>query len=204
VRCPECQIAVAGGTTCPACHQPVPERETFGGQGAYYLRVLLGVSAVVVALFFTLSILGWGWGRTVYRFTVSQWRWLYLALIALPIGIGIYNWVEMHNDEITVTDEYIERRSRWGVQRLAWRDVKGFHSHSIVPRRSWLWRTFAVKRWLSREYLMWHLPWQSYELVGPPDAKGGDLVILLEPGTIDEFPWLLSLINERIGEPEEG
>jgi len=43
----------------------------------------------------------------------------------------------------------------------------------------------------------------SYELVSRPDARGVSSVMALEPGTIDDLPWLLQLIEERLGPPVE-
>ncbi len=42
----------------------------------------------------------------------------------------------------------------------------------------------------------------SYDLEGPPE-KGDEALLRLEPGTIDDLPWLIALIEEHLGPPEE-
>ncbi|MHB9033523.1 MAG: hypothetical protein ACYC6L_10790 [Anaerolineae bacterium] len=188
---------------CPKCGQRVPERETFGGQGAHYFRVLFSLTLAVVAIFFLLSVLGSGINVTISRLISSRWSWLYFILFLIPIGIGLYTWSTLRNEEITVTDMAISRRSRWGNQQLLWSQVRSFHRIPFLPKRSWIRRFLSLRRIISRERLIWHLPPQAYELVGYENDEGAPAVIRLEPGTIDELPWLLALIQEHVGPPVE-
>jgi hypothetical protein len=201
--CPECKVHAAGGEPCPRCGKPVPERETFGGQGEHYFRVLVLLSVGVLVLFVLLAGLGAGFGNVLQRFFASRWTWLYVLLFIIPIGIGGYTWNTLRNEEVTVTDTFILKYSRWGTEQFAWAQVKAFHRIPILRKYSWLRQLASVRRLLSRERLVWHLSPQAYELVGYEDAQGEAKVIRLEPGTIDDLPWLLQLIQEHLGPPTE-
>jgi hypothetical protein len=201
--CPECKVPVAGGKNCPRCGKPVPERETFGGQGVHYLRVLILLSVGIFALFLLLAGLRSGFPNVLQRFFASRWTWLYILLFLIPIGIGAYTWSTLRNEEVTVTDTYISKYSRWGNEQFLWAQVKAFHRIPILRKHSWLRQLPSVRRLLSRESLVWHLPPQAYELIGYEDAQGETRIIRLEPGTIDDLPWLLQLIQEHLGPPTE-
>jgi hypothetical protein len=201
--CPDCKLHVTGGNSCPRCGKPVPERETFGGQGVHYFRVLVLLSLGVLTLFVILAGLGTGFSNILQRFFLSRWTWLYILLFLIPIGIGGYTWSTLRNEEITVTDTFISKYSRWGNEQFAWAQVKAFHRIPILRRRSWLRQMASVRRFFSRERLQWHLALQAYELVGYEDDQGEARVIRLEPGTIDDLPWLLQLIQEHLGPPTE-
>lgn len=198
--CPECRVHVAGGEKCPQCSKLVPARETFGGQGVHYFRVLMILAVVVFAIFIILSGLGSGFSTVLQRLITSRWNWLYAILFLIPIGIGIYTWNALRSEEVTVTDMHISKESRWGNQSFAWEQIKTFRRIPML-RKSWLKRLVSLRRAFSLERLVWHLPAQAYELAGYEDVNGNMAVIRLEPGTIDDLPWLLELIKEHLGPP---
>lgn len=203
MMCPDCRVAAPGGTACPRCGNPVPERESFGGQGGYYLQVLLGVAAVILAAFVIGALTGPGIKVTLRRMYFSGWLWLYIALFATPVLVGLYYWHMLHDEEVTVTDDYIARRSHWGDETLAWTQVVAFRCIPILFRQTRLRHMAWLSRFVAQERLVWRLPPQAYELEGPPDENGLPSIMRLEPGTIDEMPWLLELIQERIGPPSD-
>lgn len=202
--CPECQQPCPGGDLCPRCHQQVPDRETFGGQGDHYLRVLFGFSLIFLVVFFLVTNMGSGFKHALATLYSTGWFWLYLILFLIPIGIGIYYWFMLREEEITVTDEYIARRSRWGDEKLAWKDVRGFYYRPILFRQTRLGRIAGLSGYFRRSALIAKLPKVCYDLIGPPMPTGTPQCLRLEPGTIDEISWLLKLIEERVGPPEEG
>jgi len=199
--CPECKIHAQGGSVCPACGKAVPERETFGGQGQHYLVVLLLLALGIFAVFILISGLSSGFQAVFVRVFSSRWNWLYILLFIFPVVIGLYTWNALRTEEVTVTDDYIAKHSRWGNQRFAWAQVKSFRRVQLLPRRSRLRKLASIKRLLSREKLVWHLPVLAYELVGYETDEGESPVLRLEPGTIDDLPWLLKLIEEHLGPP---
>ncbi|MCE5259258.1 MAG: hypothetical protein LLG44_09405 [Chloroflexi bacterium] len=165
--------------------------------------VLVLLSVSVFAIFFILSTLSTGFSASINRIFISRWNWLYISLFLLPIGIGLYTWNTLRSEEITVTDAFISKQSRWGNQQFMWAQVESFHRISLLPKRRWINRVLSLRRTISRERLVWHLPPQAYELVGYQDENSEPSVIRLEPGTIDELPWLLELIQEHVGPPKD-
>mgnify|MGYP005860315357 CR=1 FL=1 len=202
--CPECQQPCPGGDLCPRCHQWVPDRETFGGQGDHYLRVLFAFSLIFLGAFFLVSNLGPGFVQTVHTLYTTGWFWLYLILFLTPVGVGIHYWAMLREEEIIVTDEYIARHSRWGDEKLAWADVRGYYYRPILFRQTRLGRISGLSGVFRGSALIARLPKVCYELIGPPTATGEPYCMRLEPGTIDDLPWLLKIIEERIGPPQEG
>ena len=201
--CPECKTPAKGGSTCPECGQPVPEQEIFGGQGRHYLGVL-----VVISLLLFIAFLWISGGATSPMDTLARWArigrlWFYLAIFALPTAVGFYYWFMLREEEITITDEYIARRSYWGNQRLNWADVREFHRKPIPFRRTRLGRITGLSQVLTRRHVFLRLPPTSYELIGPPDESGESHPFVIEPGTIDDLPWLMQLVTERLGPPIE-
>jgi len=203
--CPDCNHSAPGGSTCPACGNPIPERETFAGQGGRYLLVLFGFSCLLLLLFVLADHLGF-LTASFRRLYTSGWVWLYILVIAMPTLVGLYYWALLREEEVTVTDEYIDRRSHWGNQRLAWADVRRFAHHTLPLRQTRLGRVTWFSRFFPKDRgaapsVRW--PGSSYELIGPPDEAGNPSVMRLEPGTIDDMSWLLRLIEEHVGPPVE-
>ena len=194
--CPDCRCAAPGGDPCPQCGEQVPERESFSGQGGRYLLALCCISIV---LFLVLALLT-GFGGLPRRLPSPGWVWLCIAISATPLAVGLHYWFMLREDEVMVTDEYIQRQSRWGDECLHWSDVRQFRRRSIRLRQTRLGRIAGLSRFFGGR------PWPptSYELIGPLDASGTATCMRLEPGTIDDMPWLLSLIEERVGPPQEG
>lgn len=199
--CPECRQPAPGGTPCPKCKRLVPERERFGGQGGHYLRLLIALSLLFFVVFSVITGIGRGFRTTVHNLYTSGWIWLYLAIFLIPIGVGIYYWFMLREEEITITDTHIIRRSRWGNESLAWADVRLFRRERVPFRRTRLGRVAGLSRFLVDGQLFVNLIPFRYDLVGPPDANGTPYGITLEPGTIEDMPWLLELVEERIGPP---
>lgn len=190
---------------CPRCGNPVPERETFAGRGGLYLLVLFGISCLILVLFVVADRLGFG-GTTLPRLYSTGWIWLYVAVIATPLGIGLYYWAVLRAEEVTVTDRAISRRSHWGNEYLEWADVVGYEHHMLPLRQTRLGRVTWFSRFFPRQRsaslaLTW--PGSTYELTGRPGDEGNAVVMRLEPGTIDDMAWLLKLIEERVGPPTE-
>lgn len=202
--CPDCKCPAPGGSPCPRCGRQVPERESFGGQGRHYLGVLFFLSLVLVLLFIFITSLGRGLGPTLGKLTKTGWIWLFLGLFLVPNLIGLYYWSMLREEEITVTDKYIARRSHWGDEFLLWTDVQTFRRRPILFRQTRLGRIAWLSRVLTKGKLIADLLPISYELVSKPNADGVSSVMCLEPGTIDDLPWLLQLIEERLGPPVEG
>jgi hypothetical protein len=201
--CPDCQHPCAGGTLCPSCHHMVPEQESFRSEGGHYLRLLAGFSLFLLLLFVLSASLGAGLQNTVQRLYHSGWVWFYLIIFLIPIGIGLYYWIMLRQEEIFVTDEYIVRRSRWGYQQLAWDEITAFRQIPVLFQQTRLGRIAGLSRYFSDGALFQRLPKVRYELQGPPDAAGNPETIALDPGTVDDLPWLVQLIEERIGSPEQ-
>jgi hypothetical protein len=199
--CPECRVHVASGAKCPQCGRPVPERETFGGQGEHYFKVLMLLALGVFVVFIILSGLGSGFSTVLQRLFTRRWNWLFLLLFVIPIGI--YTWNTLRSEEISVTDTYISKQSRWGNQLFAWAQIKAFRRIPLIPKASWIRRLTSIRRLIPRERLAWHIPVQAYELVGYGSENEEPPIIRLEPGTIDDLPWLLELIQEHMGPPTD-
>lgn len=204
--CPDCKTAAPGGAPCPSCGQTVPERETFAGQGGRYLLVLFGLSLVLLTLSLLGREIGFG-GLALDRLFATRWIWIYVALVATPLVVGLYYWFALREEEVVVTDEGISRHSRWGDEHLAWAAVTGFRHRSLPLRQTrlgrvtWFSRFFPAARRDPERIVNWH--GSTYELLGPPGEDGEPAVMRLEPGTIDDLAWLLALVEERIGPPQE-
>jgi hypothetical protein len=201
--CPDCRRPAPGGTLCPQCRHQVPERETFGGHGDHYLRVLSAFSLIFLVVFVLATGIGHGFRVTLERLYTSGWIWVYLAIFLIPIGVGLYYWSLLREEEITVTDEYIARRSHWGDERMAWSEVRKFRQRTMLFRQTRVGRITGLSRLFADHKLLLSLPPIGYELLGPLGADGNSPCICLEPGTIDDMSWLLQIIEERLGPPIE-
>ncbi len=204
--CPDCRTAAPGGSTCPRCGHTVPERETFSGEGGRYLLVLTGVAVALLALTLLVRAVGLG-GESAVRLFGPGWGSLFTALVGIPLLMGIYFWYVLREEEITVTDEAIERRSRWGDEQLPWEDVRSYRHRAFPIRQTRLGRITWLSRFFPRGQPEPLAPsrWSGsvYELVGPADGPAPARVLRLEPGTISDMAWLLELIQERVGAPQE-
>jgi len=164
---------------------------------------MAGFSLLLLLLFVLSASLGAGLGARVQGLVRSGWLWLYLIVFLIPIAIGIYYWAMLREEEIIVTDEYIARRSRWGNQLLTWDSITAFEQIPVLFSQTRLGRIAGLSGYLSDGALVRQSPRVRYELQGPVDASGNAEVIALEPGTVDDLPWLLQLIEEHIGSPDE-
>lgn len=200
--CPTCRKAAPGGSLCPDCGQPVPEEERFEGQGGHYLRVLLLLSLALFIGATVVASLRSGRPFGLGNLMESRWFWLYMLLFSLPTGVGLYYWLMLRDEEIIVTDAYIARRSRWGDEQLYWNEVCAFHKQVLPFRETRLGRIAALSRWLSNRRLFSRLPPYAYELIGC-DAQGRVKTFRLEPGSVDDMPWLLAIIEAQVGPPQE-
>lgn len=203
MRCPSCRCAAPGGTSCPCCGATVPEREAFSGLGGHYWRVLFVFSLLFTVGFILTSNRGHGLVLKSLRIFEQGWFWPYFVLLFIPNFVGAYYWFMLREEELIVTDEYIERRSRWGDERLAWADVRAFCRRPMLYRHTRLGRVAGLSRFFRHHRLIARIPRLGYDLVGPPDAEGDPFLMQLEPGTIEDMPWLLALIEERVGPPRD-
>ena len=200
--CPECETPAAGGARCPHCGEQVPERETFDGQGTHYVIVLALVSLLLLGV--TLLMIS----RNAYIPDVLRdlyatgWLWVYAIVLLVPVSMGVYYWFLLREEEITITDEAISRRSHWGNELLAWRDVTSFRRRTILFRQTRLGRVSWFSRILAHRKLFAAIPPARYELIGLPDDQGRPRELHLDPGTIDDLDWVIKLLQERIGPPE--
>ena len=200
--CPDCQVACPGGEICPQCQQRVPERESFGGQGGHYLRVLIAFS-LVLQILFVLAISGEpGVWATLRYLLETGWVWLCVAGFLIPIVVGLYYWFMLREEEVIVTDDYIARHSRWGNERLDWEDVRAYRCEPLARRRMRVGRIAWLGRLFRKHKLIVEQPNLVCELVGPPTASGEPYHLRLESATIGDMPWLLRLIEERLGPPQ--
>ena len=200
--CPTCSISSHGASTCPSCGGPIPEEETFEGQGGHYLRVLLFVSVVLFAT--ATAIASWRTGQH-FRLDLlvsSRWFWLYLVIFFLPTGIGIYFYWMLRGEQVRVTDQHIERRSRWGNEQVLWDDVTAYRKQVLPFRDTHLGGVARLSRLLTRGKLVRHIPPYAYDLFAVNRA-GQRQLFRLEPGTVSDLDWLLALMREHAGEPEE-
>ena len=200
--CPTCRIAGPGGSHCPQCKQPIPAQESFEGQGGHYLRVLVVLSATLFVAATLIASLRSGRWLPLDDLIQRQWFWFYLLLFFLPTGIGVYYWAMLRDEEIIVTDQYIERHSRWGDERLDWAAVCAFHKQILPFRETRLGRITSLSRWLSDNRILSRRPAYLYELIGC-NGEGGEIAFRVEPGSVDDMPWLLAIIEEKAGPPEE-
>jgi len=200
--CPDCRQSAPGGTPCPICGRVVPEQESMSGQGVRYFAVLVAISLGLVLLFLLVTTLGGpGPAHTLRHLAASGWIWPYLGIFLIPIAIGVYYWLMLREEEVIVTDEAITRHSRWGDESLRWDEVHAFYRRPILFRQTRLGRISGLSRYFAHGAHRLDLRPVSYELVGPPDATGMPRTLRLEPGTIEEMPWLLQLIEEHVGPP---
>ncbi len=184
----------------PAVGQPCPNRG-FGGQAAI-LGGAHGRLTAALVIFLWLSS-GGAAGVHIGPRAQTGRLWFYLALFVLPIAVGVYYWFMLREEEITVTDEYIARRSNWGNERLEWAHVREFHRRPVPFRRTRLGRNTGLSQVLTKRRIFLRLTPATYELVGTPDDQGEVRVFVLEPGTVDDISWLVQLIYERLGPPIE-
>jgi hypothetical protein len=197
--CPDCELSAPGGSACPQCGQPIPERESFEGQGDRYLRVLTGVALALLVLLILLMRPDLRLGERLAFLWQSGRLWIYLAICVAPLGAGFYYWALLREEEIVVTDVFIARRSHWGDERLLWADVREFRRQSIPLHATQLGRVALLGRLFKDNERLWDRMPFVYELVGPSDQRGSERSMRLEPGTIDEMPWLVQLIEEHVG-----
>jgi hypothetical protein len=181
----------------------VPGRESFGGQGKHYLVVLFIFSLALLGVYIAFASRGIGIPAAWYRFTHSRWLWFYSVIFSIPTIVGVYYWLLLREEEIVVTDRYIMRKSHWGIERMNWNDVREFRVSPIPFRKTRLGRITGLSRLLTRRKLFLSLPPRRYELVSVVNKRGNYSTIYLEPGTVDDMPWLVELIYERIGPPKE-
>jgi len=197
--CAECGQPAIGGTQCTRCDSPVPERESFGGQGGHYLRVLLATSIVLYAAFLVYGSRGSTLAAGLQMMLESGWLPVLGAIALLPAAIGFYYWAILRNEEIIVTDDYIERRSYWGDQRLEWRQVTELRRETIAFSQTRLGSISRLSRYFADRKIVSRFPPIYLELVATQDGSDEESVMRLEPGTIDDMAWLLLLIEERVG-----
>lgn len=196
--CPDCRCAVPGGAPCPRCGQQAPDRESFNGQGGHYLRIMAAFAAIFALIFLFTTSRQEGLLTNLQRLYATGWLWFYFAIFLIPIGVGIYYWLMLREEEVIVTDEYIARRSHWGDERLMWAEVCALRRHPTPFRRTRLGRIAGLSRVLTDKRLFLDLPPVSYELVGPTDDAGAPTIMRLEPGTVEDMTWLLALVEERL------
>lgn len=201
--CPECKHPCPGGTFCPNCHNQVPEQENFRGQGGHYLRVLSGFSLIVLLILVIATGGVLGFRETLRNLYHSGGLWLLLPVFLVPTLVGIYYWFILREEEVIVTDEYIARHSRWGDEKVAWRDVAAFRKHPVLFRQTRLGAIAWLSRLFRKSQVFLKLPKVSYEIVTAAKNNGEPYSMRLEPGTIEDMAWLLQLISERIGPPQD-
>jgi hypothetical protein len=197
--CPDCELSAPGGSPCPRCGQPVPERESFEGQGDRYLRILTGVALALLISLILLTRTDLRLGERLAFLWQSGRLWIYLAICVAPLGAGLYYWALLREEDIIVTDAFIARRSHWGNECLYWADVCAFRRQSIPLRATQLGRVAIFGRLFKENDRLWDRMPFVYELVGSSDQQGSERIMRLEPGTIDEMPWLVQLIEEHVG-----
>jgi len=199
--CPQCVQPAPGGSLCPICGAQVPDRETFEGQGSHYLLVLATISLLLIigSLIWANYTVGIGpWLRSMLQ---EPWVAVYGASILFPLGLGVYYWWILHEEEVSISDEAIWRRSHWGDERMAWQDVSAYRQRQILLRQTRMGRVAWVSRVMRNHRLIADMATLRYELVNNTDEPTPASVFALEPGTLDDMPWLLRLIEERIGPP---
>lgn len=201
--CPDCRCAAPGGSACPQCGRPVPEKEIFGGQGTHYLYVLSAISLLLFIGFSFFTVKKLGFEAAWQVFPKSSWFWFYLIVSLLPMIAGVYYWALLRDEEVTVTDRAIARRSHWGDEEIAWHDVESYYRQPILLRQTRLGRIAWFSRLFVQQKLIAKLPPIRYELISRADADGKQRSMSLEPGAIDDLDWLLLLLQERLGPPIE-
>ena len=199
--CPTCKISAPGGSNCPHCGDPIPEQETFEGQGGHYLRVLVFLSLVLFVLATTIASLRSDQAFRMNLLLGSRWFWLYLLIFFLPAGLGVYFWYILRGEQVRVTDAYIERLSQWGNESVRWEDVVEYRRQVLPFRDTRLGRFARLSRWLTRGRLTSYIPPYAYDLIAVSKA-GERQLFRVEPASVSDAVWLLALIQERAGEPE--
>jgi hypothetical protein len=198
--CPTCKHAAPGGTICPTCNGPIPEQETFEGQGGHYLRVFLLLSLILFVLATTVASL-----RSAQPFRPglllgSRWFWLYLLIFFLPVGLGVHFWYMLRGERVRVSDTFIERLSHWGDEKVLWADVIEYRKQILPFRDTRLGHVARLSRWLTHGRFVSAIPPYAYDLIAV-NAAGERQLFRLEPGSVNDVAWLLALIAERVGEP---
>jgi hypothetical protein len=166
------------------------------------LRVLFGFSLTVLLGLVIASGGVLGFREFLGRLQNTGGLWLLLPAFLVPILVGVYYWFLLREEEVTVTDDYILRRSRWGNERIAWQDVTVFHKHPVLFRNTRLGRVAWLSRLFRKSQVFLKLPKVSYEIMATA-SEGAPYSLRLEPGTIEDMGWLLQLICERIGPPQD-
>ncbi len=192
--CPSCKKPVPGGQSCSTCHCAVPERETFSGQGGRYLAILVLIAAGMAVVFVILDT----WSSLQWAHSL-EWHWIAALMVAQPVIIGFYYWTVLRNEEITITDEYIYRRSHWGNEKILWRDLTEFKELSVLPRDSLIGRVSWLSRFFPRRKGIDYSPYTRYELVAV-EPSGRKMRMCIEASTIDDVNWLLELIRYKDSE----
>ena len=177
----------------------MPDRESFEGQGDRYLKVLSGVSALLFVVLLLLTRLDISLAERFGYLWASGRLWTYVGVCLIPLGTGVYYWALLREEEITVTDTFIARRSHWGDEYIEWTAVVQFRRQPIPFRDTRLGRIATLGRLFKGNERLWDRMPLSYELIGPSSEQGIAQTMRLEPGTIDAMPWLLQLIEERLG-----
>ncbi len=163
--------------------------------------VLTGLSIV---LFLTMTVIASWRSRTrigIQSLVHLRWFWLYMLLFFLPTGIGVYYWFMLRDEQIVVNDEFIERRSLWGDERVYWHRVRAYRMQVLPFRETRLGRIAGLSRWLTNSRIFNRIPPYAYDLV-TVDKEGDEQTLRLEPGTVNDLAWLLELIAAHVGEPE--
>ena len=204
--CPECKLGGPGDAVCPRCGAHIPEQESFAGQGGYYLGVLTAISAAFFGAFVLVLGLQIGFVSAfalIFRIGENAISPVLPVTFFAPIVVGLYFWILLREEEIVVTDTYIARRSHWGDERLLWSDATQFLRRPILYRQTRLGRISALSRYFGNEKPLLQLPPSCWEIVGPTEGVEQPTTMRLEPGTIGDMPWLLELIKERMGPPQD-
>lgn len=200
--CPQCETVAPGGSACPSCGTPVPERETFGGQGTHYLWVLALLSVTLIVFAWLVAALRVGWASAYRQFWSSRWMVAYGLMSLAPLAIGVYYWLLLRDEETVVTDSHIERRSHWGNQRLLWARATGFYRQLLPFRQTRLGRIAGLSRVLVDSRLIAKLPPYAYIITAESSGDGQMDAMTIEPGTVSDLHWLLKLVAARLGPPE--
>jgi len=191
VLCPSCKKSVPGGQSCPTCHRAIPERETFSGQGGHYLAIMILIAAGMTIFFVILD----RWSSLQWAHSV-EWHWIAPLLVIQPIAIGLYYWTILRNEEITITDDYIYRRSHWGNEKIRWHDLIDVKELSVLPRDTAIGRVSWFSRFFSRKARTSYSPYTRYELVAK-EPSGRITRLCIETSTIDDVDWLLELVHYK-------
>jgi len=199
--CPQCHKQAPGGSICDSCGHPVPERESFGGQGAHYLLVFAALSLLLFVMLVVIASQGIGIVGALRRITEDTWLVIYAMIILAPLALGFYYWALLREEEVSVTDDSIVRHSYWGDQTLYWKDVVAFERHPILFSETQLGRIAGLSRVLRGRKIIAKLPTVCYELRTLSQGVEAAQPLCLEPGAIDDLPWLIDIITERIGPP---